>query len=365
MRFSNKIPKYSLVSVPFLIGLSNPAEQLFLGGIFFLSFCYTGKVAGQLYCLSVSALFALRFFCLVFNDRRLWSIGIRCFFRLRIQSPALSPTRSPVLSPALPRAWSPTSASGRHRLVHLVRICRRKPLGLHSTALSANTSGAKLSPPAIYSPILGGDISTLETSSASSQHCGASTTSAGHRSTLHYYVPASKTLAAWAQASTHEALTDSAGSSTLPILAERAIWSSWSLDALAESARAWPLTALDILIRALTERTIWAWSPVIIRLDGFGVCTHSWSAGHSASQSLPASAAAAATSRPGKCFAGQNCQCQHKNDRCCNCCLFHFRFLSQKFHFTAFLSPEMGSFYRDSGAGRKKVTPELRFAIKL
>jgi hypothetical protein len=69
MRFSNKISKYSQVSVPSLNGQESPAEQQFVGGVSALSFCYIGKVAGLLYCLSFSALFALRFFWLVFNNR--------------------------------------------------------------------------------------------------------------------------------------------------------------------------------------------------------------------------------------------------------------------------------------------------------
>jgi hypothetical protein len=35
------------------------------------------------------------------------------------------------------------------------------------------------------------------------------------------------------------------------------------------------------------------------------------------------------------------------------------------FHSTAFLSPILGSFYRDSGAGGKKVTPGVKFSEKL
>jgi hypothetical protein len=80
--------------------------------------------------------------------------------------------------------------------------------------------------------------SALETSTTSTHHRGASTASAGHRSTLHHHVPASKTLAAWAHASALEALTESV----------------------------WALPTLDVLIRTLAERAIWARYPGIARL---------------------------------------------------------------------------------------------------
>jgi hypothetical protein len=285
MRFSNKIPNYSRISVPPLAGQKSPAEQLFVGGVFALSACYIGNVAGLLHCLRVSALFALRFFCLVFYNRFGGSICVRCFLRLGIRppvrSPVLTPARGPALSPTWSRAWSPTSASGRHRLVRLIRIFRCKPLRLHTRAWSAYTAGAGLSLPAIHAlwcyvsaleasaasilhsrasvlevsaaSALNCWASALETSSASALHChasaletsttsthhrGASTASAGHRSTLHHHVPASKTLAAWAHASALEALTESV----------------------------WALPTLDVLIRTLAERAIWARYPGIARL---------------------------------------------------------------------------------------------------
>ena len=358
MRFSNKIPKYSHVSVLSLAGQKSPAEQWFVGGVFALSACYVGKAADLLHCLRVSALFVL------------W------FFRLRTWPPTLSPTWS--------RSWSPTFTSTWHWLAGLIRIFRCKPALLHTSIRSAHTFGPRLSLPVIHAPALGSDISALEasaasalhccasalkassastlhcgasaledsaaftlhcwtsaleTSSASTLHCGASTASAGHRSTLHHHVPASKSLAAWAHASALEALTESAQTSTLP--------------------------APDVLIRTLAERAIWARYPGIVRLCRLEVCTHSWYAGHSASPSWTAAATPAASARTGKRLAGQNRKCQCNNDRCFDSCLFHFQFLSLMFRFAAFLSPLLGSFYRDSGAGGKKVTPGVNFSGKI
>jgi hypothetical protein len=373
MRFSNKIPKYSQFSVPPLKRLNNPAEQWFLGGIFALSVCHIGNAAELLYCLSVSALFALRFFCLVFNNRWLWSIGIRCIFRLQTRSPTWPHPLSSALSHALPptssRAWRPTPASGRHRLVC---ISRCEPLRLHIRARPAHTSWAKLSPPAIDSPALWGDISTLETSAASTLDCCAWALESSATSALEALAESAWTSASPALDVLIRALAVSTPASALTALnvliwtlAERAIWALWSPVSPAESTRASTLSGLDILIRALAPRAIWTRYPGIIRLCRIVVCFHLRSAGHSTAPSRPAApslsaATAAATSRSGKRLAGQDCQCQHKNDRCCNFCLFHFRFLSQKFHFTAFLSPEMGSFYRDSGAGGKQVTPKIK-----
>ena len=385
-RFSNKIPKYSQVSVPPLDGQKSPAEQRFVGGVFALSACYIGNAAGLLCCLRDSALFALWFIRLVFNNRWLWSIGIRCFLWLRIQSP----TGSPALSPALLPAWCPAPASGRHLLVRLVRIFRCKPLRLHTRARSVYTAGARLFLPVIHAPALGSHISAasalhcwasaleasaasalhchasaLETSSVSAQHRGASTASAGHRPTLHHHVPASKTLSKSTHASALEALSKSAHASTLEALTEST--HAWALEALAESTRARALPALDVLIRTLGERAKWARYPGIIRLCRLEVYVHLRSAGHSASQSLPAAATAtpAASARTGKRLTGHDRHCQNNNDRCFDSCLFHFRFLSFTFHFSAFLSPVLGSFYRDSGAGVKKVTPGENFSGKL
>ena len=250
MRFSNKIPKYSQVSVPPLIGQKSPAEQRFVGGVFALSACYIGKAAGLLCCLRVSALFALWLIWLAFNNRWLWSVGIRCFFRLQIRFPVRSPVLSPARGPALSPTWScargPTSTSEWHRLVRLVLIFRCKLLRLDTRVLSIYTAGARLSLPVIHAPALGSHISTseasalhsvasaasalhcctwaLEASTTSTHHPGASTTSAGHRPTLYHHVPASKALAAWAHASAYEALAES----TRP--------------------RPWALPALDVLI---------------------------------------------------------------------------------------------------------------------
>ena len=413
MRFSNKIPKYSRFSVLSLTGQKSPAEQHFAGGVFALSFSYIGNSADLLHCSRDSALLVLWFFRLVFDNWFGGSIGIRCFLRLRIRfpvrSPVLSPARGPALSPTLPRTWSPTSTYRCHWLVRLVRIFRCKPSRLHSGALSAYTSGAGLSLPVIHAPVLWSDISALEasaasalncgvsvleTSSASALHRGASTASVGHRSTLHHHVPASKTLAARAYASSLEALTESTHASALealavstrasalpaldvlirtlgvstrasalPALAEPA--HSSALEALTESALAWALPALNVLIRTLGERAIWARYPEIVRFCRLEVCVHLWSAGHSASPFLSAAATASASARTGKRLTGQNRHSQHNNDRCFDSCLFHFRFLSLMFHSTAFLSPLLGFFYGDSGAGGKKVTPGVNFSGKL
>ena len=293
-RFSNKIPKYSQVSLLPLESQKSPAEQLFVGGVFVLSACYVGKAADLLHCLIISALFALRFFRLVFYNRFGGSISVWCFLRLRIRppvrSPVLSPARGPALSSAWSRVWSPTSASARHWLVRLVRIFRCKPLWLYTRARSAYTSGSGLSLPAIHalrshisaleasaasalhrwasalevsaastlhcgvSILEASSTSTLhchasarETSTASALHSGPSAASAGHWSTLHHHVPASKSLAIWAHASALETLAKSAH--------------AWALETLAESARASALPGLDVLIRTLPERAIWARYP--------------------------------------------------------------------------------------------------------
>lgn len=174
--------------MPDLAGQKSPAGQRFAGGVFALSFCDIGEALGLLYCLIVSALFALRFFCLVFNNWRLWSVSIRCYFRLRIRYPALSPTRSPALSPALPGARCPTSASGRYGRIPIFWC---KSARLHTRTWSAYTSWTTLSLPIIHSPVLRGNISALKTSATPAHHCGASAASAGCRSTLNCHVPAS------------------------------------------------------------------------------------------------------------------------------------------------------------------------------
>jgi hypothetical protein len=291
--------------VPDLTGRKGPAGQRFSGGVFALSFCDIDRAYGLMYCLNVSALFALRFFHLVFNNWRLWSICIRCYFRLRIRSPALSPTRSLALSPALSRARCPTSASGRHRLVRLVLIFRCGPLRLPTPSRPSDTTGSTLTLPIVLSPVPGSNISALESSAvsalcygawapetsvastldsivwtleapiASTWHSGASATSTGPRPTLHHHIPMSKALAAWSHTSTLETLAEStrlsalkipvksAGASILPplgvlirTLAIRAIWASWSLEILAESTPASALSGLDVLARPLTPWAI-------------------------------------------------------------------------------------------------------------
>ena len=356
MRFSNKIPKYSRISVPASAGQKSPAEQRFVGGIFALSACYIGNSAGLLHCLRVSALFVLRLFWLVFYNRFGRSIGVRCFFRLRIQSPALSPT--------LPRARCPASASGRHLLVHPVRISRCKPLLLHSGALSAYTSWTGLSLPVIHSPALRRYISALE---ASVLNCVVWALKASAASTLD--------CCAWAlETSALEALAESTRPSASPaldvLIRALAVFTrpsaSPTLDVLIRtlvvSTRPSASPAL-VLIRTLGKRAIWAWYPGVVRLCRIEVCTHLWSAGHSASPSLSAAATATASARTGERLTGQNRHSQHNNDRCYDFCLFHFRFLSLTFYFSAFLSPLLGSFYLDSGAGGKKVTQHFRNSI--
>jgi len=331
-QFSNKIPKYSRISAPSLTGQKSPAEQRFVGGVFALSVYYIGNAAGLLHCLRVSALFALRFFC------------------LRTSPPALSP------------AWSPISASGRCRLVRSVRIFRCNPAWLHTRARSTYTSGLSL--PVIHAPALGSDIPALEASVASALHCGASAAS-----TLHYRASALVASAA-STLHCHAFAPEASAASTLhchasALEASAASTLHYHASALAKSALASSLPALNVLIRTLPERTIWAsWSPEAVRLYGFEVCAHSWSASHPASPCLPAAATPAASARTGKRLTGQNRYSQHNNDRCFDSCLFHFRFLSLMFRFTAFLSPVLGSFYQDSGAGVKKVTPNLRFSTK-
>jgi len=389
MRFSNKIPKYSRISVPASAGQKSPAEQRFVGGVFALSACYIGNSAGLLHCLRVSALFVLRLFWLVFYNRFGRSIGVRCFFRLRIQSPALSPT--------LPRARCPASASGRHLLVHPVRISRCKPLLLHSGALSAYTSWTGLSLPVIHSPALRRYISALEASvlncvvwalkasAASTLDCCAwaletSALEALAESTRPSASPALdvliRALAVFTRPSASPTLdvlirtlvvsTRPSASPALDVLIRTlAIWTigaSWSPDALVVSTRPSASPAL-VLIRTLGKRAIWAWYPGVVRLCRIEVCTHLWSAGHSASPSLSAAATATASARTGERLTGQNRHSQHNNDRCYDFCLFHFRFLSLTFYFSAFLSPLLGSFYLDSGAGGKKVTQHFRNSI--
>ena len=306
-RFSNKIPKYSRISVPRLAGQKGPAEQRFVGGVFALSVCYIGNAAGLLRCLRVSALFVL------------------LFFRLRIRPPALSPT----LSPARPRAWSPISTSGGHRLVRLVWIyrcnpallhvrvrpaciSRCKPSRLHARARPACISRSGLPLPVIHAPSLGSEISGSEASAASTRHPGASALEASDASAL------------YCGTSALEAST----ASTLHY------WAS-------------ALEAPDVSIRALGVRAIWARSPGIVRPCRLEIYAHSRSAGHSAPPSASAghssppsgsaghpaspsgSAAATLTASPslsadattasapsGKRFTGQYRQCQCNNDRC-------------------------------------------------
>ena len=352
MRFSNKIPKYSRFSVPPLTGQKSPAEQRFVGGVFALSACYIGKVAGLLHCLRASALFALRFFRLVFDNWFGGSIGVRRFLRLQIRYPASSPT--------CPCAWSPTSASARYRLVRLVRIFRCEPLWLHARALPAYTSGARLSPSAIHTATLGRYVSVLEASATSTLPALAESIRAS-------VLPA---LAEFTRTSALPTLVETTGTSALPTLdvlirtlANWTIWSSWSLEALVKSPSASALPSPNVLVRPLAVRAIWARYPGIVRLCRIEVCVHSRSAAHSASPSL--SAAATASTRTGKRLTGQNRHCQHNNDRCFDSCLFHFRFLSLMFHFAAYLSPILGSFYGDSGADRKKVTHGINFSGKI
>ena len=214
MRFSNKISKYSRISVPPLAGQKSPAEQLFVGGVFALSACYIGKAAGLLHCLRVSALFALRFFCLVY---------VRCFLMLR----TWSPTWPPALSPAWPRSWSPAFTSGRHGLVYLAHIFRCESALLHARAWSAHTFGAKLPPPSTHSAALGryasafstlhSRASVLETSAASTLHSRASALETSAASTLH-------SRASILEASSAPALP--APDVLIRTLAERAVWTS-------------------------------------------------------------------------------------------------------------------------------------------
>lgn len=373
MRFSNKIPKYYQVSVLPLKRLSNPAEQQFLGGMFVLTVLYIGKIVHQLYCIRFSTLFTLWLFRLIFDNRRLCGIGIRSFFRLRFQVPVRSPVLSGVWPPALSGSWSvarcPTSASGRNGLIYLVLIFRDELSLPHSRALSNSTSGAGSSLPVIHVPALGERISASETSSASARHSGTcvletsatstlnsrtSSASAGTRSALHHHALTSEALAAWSLTSTLETLAvsprpsalkipvKSAGASTLtPLdvlirtLAIRAIWASWSLEIPAESTSASALSGLDVLVRALTPWAIWTCYPGIIRLRGIRVCVHLWPVGNSRSPSrtaAPSSSVAAATCRLSNRLTGQDRQCQHGNDCCCDFCLFHFLSLSLRFN---------------------------------
>jgi len=192
MRFSNKISKYSQISLLPLRRLNNPAERLYLGGIVALLVCYIGKIVGLSIFLRVSASFALWFFRLIFDNWWFWSIGIRCYFRLRILPPALSPTRSTALSPALSCSRCPTSASGQYRRIPIFWC---KPSRPHTRTLSIEI-GARSPLPVVHAPALGGHISALETSAAPAHHCGTSKTSAGCRSALPCQVPASESLTA-------------------------------------------------------------------------------------------------------------------------------------------------------------------------
>jgi hypothetical protein len=313
MRFSNKIPKYSRISVPPLAGQKSPAEQRFVGGVFSQFLCHIGKTAGLLHCLRVSALFVLRLF---FDNRWGGSVGIRCFLKLKIwfpvRIPTWSPARAPALSPTWPRSRSPATASGRYRLVRLVWIIRCEPAPLYVRARSAYTSGSGMSGPVIHAPALGSDISARQASAASTLHCLASTLEASSTSTLHCWTSAL------------EASSTSAASA----LYRRAS----TLEVLAESARTSALPATDVLIRTRAVWAIWAlWPPEAAPLCGSEVCAHLWSAGHSASPS--GSAAATSTSAPslsaaatpaGKRFTGQKRQCQCNNYCCFDSCLFHF-----------------------------------------
>ena len=363
-RISNKIPKYSHVSVPTLIDQKSPAEQWFLGGGFALSVSDIGKLAGLLYCLRVSALFVLRFFYLVFDNWFGRSIGVRCFLRLR----TWSPTWPPALSRTWSRSWSPTFTSAWHWLAGLAPIFRCEPALLHTRARSAHTSGTKLSLPSIHSPALGCYASALAASATPALHCHASAWEASAASTLHCHASALEASTASTLHCRASALETSAAStlhSRASALETSAVSTLHSHTSALATSTASALAAPDVLNRTLAVRTVWAsGSPEIVRPYGFGVCTHSWSAGHSASPSRFAAATAAASARTGKRLTGQNRYCQHNKDCCFDSCLFHFRFLSLMFRFTAFLSPLLGSFYRDSGAGGKKVTPGVKFSGK-
>lgn len=210
-----------------------------------------GKVVGLSNFLRISALFTLRLFWLVFNNRWFWSIGIRSFFRLWFQIPIRRPVLSPARPPSLSSgSWSiarcPTSTSEWCGLIYLVLIFRYELSLPHLRALSGSTSGAGSSLSVIHSPILGGCISAVETSTTSARHSRtcvletstASSTSADNRATLHYYVPASKSLTAWSLTSSLETLAESTWPSALKIPFK--------------SAGASILSPLNVLIRALT-----------------------------------------------------------------------------------------------------------------
>jgi len=192
-----------------------------------------GKVVGLSNFLRISALFTLRLFWLVFNNRWFWSIGIRSFFRLWFQIPIRRPVLSPARPPSLSSgSWSiarcPTSTSEWCGLIYLVLIFRYELSLPYPRAFSDSTSGAGSSLSVIHSPILGGCISAVETS----------TTSADNRATLHHYVPASKSLTAWSLTSSLETLAESTWPSALKIPFK--------------SAGASILSPLNVLIRALT-----------------------------------------------------------------------------------------------------------------
>ena len=260
------------------IDREKPADLIVRRRGFALLFCHIGNAAGLLYCLTASALFCLRFlrlFCLVFDRRlcRLCSRGIcvRCFLRLQTQVPV----RSPVSSPTWPPSPCPASSSGRGGLISLARISQCSSLGLCIRILYARTSGAKLSPSAVHAPALRSHISALGTFAGSALKCGASAASACHRSALCHHVPASKTPGARSRTSTLVALAESTGAFTLTALdilvrtlTKRTIWSSWTLETLTVSTgtstlpvpavTTWTssLPTLEVLIRTLAERAI-------------------------------------------------------------------------------------------------------------
>lgn len=376
---------------------------------FALSFFHIGNSAGLSYCTIVSALFflgSLRLFRLVLCRRFCGGVGIRCFLRLRFQIPV----RVPALSPAWSPARRPTSASG----------AKLPPSAVHAPALRSHISALEVSAgsalecgasaasgaalhhhvPASKAPAVCAWTPTLEalTESTRSSALPTRTRSAGSSALPARTVPTAastlptleiliQTLAkrtirsSWplealtvstgtsalparpvsAGASVLPTRVESAGSSALPAPAE-STWPS-ALPARPVSTGNSTLWALDILIWILGKGAKWSWSPGIIRLHGIRVCVHLWSAGHHASPSRPVASTLTATpSRPGACrpgkrLTGQNRQCQPGNNRCYGFCLFHFQFLSLIFRSTAFLIPVFGSFYRDSGAGGKKVTP--------
>jgi hypothetical protein len=330
MRFSNKIPEYFRVSVLLVIGQKSPAERLFVGGVFALLFCYIGNAAGLLYCLLFSALFILRF----------WSIGVRHYFWSATRSHTLSSARAHTLPPALSHTRIPTFTFRLHWTTGLPPILRCKPLWLHTSARSAHAFGAKLSSSTVHSAALRSWASALETSASSTLHC--------HASALHSWasaLEASATPTLHCHASALEASATSA------------------LHSLTSALETSTLSATNVLVRSLAEWTFLTFRALgSVRLYTFGILAHPWSAGHSAFPSV--TAAATATYRLCKRCAGQKRYYQHKNNHCFESCLFHFRFLSLMIRSTAFLSPILGFFCKDSGAGGKMVTPVVNFFEK-